>query len=195
MDPLGIPERAWSIGYGRAYDVDGLQLYANWGGASYTARATARVAQLLMLGGQWNGRELVKREAVKQAITYAGMPMPARTRDRSRAGLGTRLVCELRDGVWPAAPRDAFAGAGAAHQVVIAIPSLDLIVVRNGDALGDSKPGFWGPVYEKLLKPLMAAVVERGPYPPSPAIAKVVFDRGDPPRRHRQRQLADDVGR
>src|ERR1035441_2134864 len=34
LDPLGVPERDWSIGYGRAYEVDGLKLYANWGGAS-----------------------------------------------------------------------------------------------------------------------------------------------------------------
>ena len=28
LDPLGLPERHWSIGYGRAYEVDGLKLYA-----------------------------------------------------------------------------------------------------------------------------------------------------------------------
>ena len=52
LDPLGVPERHWSIGYGRAYEVDGLKLYANWGGASFTARAAARVGQLMMLQGQ-----------------------------------------------------------------------------------------------------------------------------------------------
>ena len=38
LDPLGVPERHWSVGYGRTYDLDGLKLYANWGGASLTAR-------------------------------------------------------------------------------------------------------------------------------------------------------------
>jgi CubicO group peptidase (beta-lactamase class C family) len=37
LDPLGVPEKSWSIGYGRAYNVDGLTLYANWGGATFTA--------------------------------------------------------------------------------------------------------------------------------------------------------------
>lgn len=35
--------------------------------------------------------------------------------------------------------------------------------------------GFWTPIYNYVLKPLMAAVVEPGPYPPSPAIGKVDF--------------------
>ena len=43
LDPIGVPERHWSIGYGRAYEVDGLKLYANWGGGNFTARAAARI--------------------------------------------------------------------------------------------------------------------------------------------------------
>jgi hypothetical protein len=54
-------------------------------------------------------------------------------------------------------------------------PSLYLIVVRNGDALGDTASGFWGPVYDLLVKPLMESVSERAPYPPSPVIRRVVF--------------------
>jgi CubicO group peptidase (beta-lactamase class C family) len=176
MDPLGIPDAAWSIGYGRAYEVDGLRLYANWGGATYTARAAARVAQLMMLGGRWDGRALIRREAVQQALKYAGMPKPTRSATDPAPASGLAWYVNS-DGVWPDAPRDTFAGAGAGHQVVIAIPSLDLVVVRNGDAMGDPKAGYWGPVYEKVLKPLLAAVTERAPYPRSPAIATVVFDR------------------
>lgn len=80
--PLGIPRAAWSIGYGRAYEVDGLSLWANWGGASFTARATARVAEWLMLGGEWEGRQLVRRDAVRRALSDAGMPRPSRDPDR-----------------------------------------------------------------------------------------------------------------
>jgi hypothetical protein len=82
------------------------------------------------------------------------------------------------DGVWPEVPRDAFGGAGAGHQVMVVIPSLDLIVVRNGNAMSDHKLGFWGPVYERILRPLMAAVVERAPYPRSAAIHRVHFSPG-----------------
>ena len=45
----------YSIGYGRTWVVDGLPLVASWGGGSFSARATARVGQMLVqewrLGG------------------------------------------------------------------------------------------------------------------------------------------------
>uniref|UniRef100_Q026T7 Beta-lactamase n=1 Tax=Solibacter usitatus (strain Ellin6076) TaxID=234267 RepID=Q026T7_SOLUE len=176
LDPLGVPERDWSIGYGRAYEVDGLKLYANWGGASFTARAAARIGQLMMLQGQWNGRELIRREVVRKVLTDQKMPRPARSATNPAPGSGLAWYVNA-DGVWPAAPRDAFAGAGASHQVIFAVPSLDLIVVRNGDALGDTAAGFWGPVYDLLVKPLMEAVKVQSPYPPSPVIRRAIFEK------------------
>ncbi len=96
FDPLGVPQAAWSIGYNRAYAVDGLPLYANWGGGAFTARATARVGQLMMLQGLWNGRQLIRREAVQQALTYAGMPKPPRSAADPAPGIRTCLVRQLR---------------------------------------------------------------------------------------------------
>jgi CubicO group peptidase (beta-lactamase class C family) len=176
LDPLGVPERHWSIGYGRAYEVDGLSLYANWGGATFTPRAAARIGQLMMLQGQWNGRELIRRGVVKTILTDQGMPRPSRSADNPAPASGLAWYTNA-DAVWPAAPRDAFAGAGASHQVIVVVPSLDLIVVRNGDALGDTTSGFWGPVYDLVIKPLMEAVTVRAPYPPSPVIHSAVFGR------------------
>ena len=176
LDPLGVPEWQWSIGYGRAYEVDGLKLYANWGGASFTARAAARIGQLMMLQGRWNGRELIPRDTVKRVLTDQGMPHPGRSATNPAPASGLAWYVNA-DGIWPAAPRDAFAGAGAGHQCIVAVPSLDLVVVRNGDALGDTAVGFWGPVYELLVKPLMQAVTVSAPYPPSPVIRGAAFDR------------------
>ena len=93
--PLGIPDDAWSIGYRHGYQLDGLTLYANWGGATFTARAAARIGQLMLQQGIWKGRELVRRSAFKQIVTYAGMPKPPRDTDRLRSGhpvwRGTRI--------------------------------------------------------------------------------------------------------
>jgi CubicO group peptidase (beta-lactamase class C family) len=176
LDPLGVPERQWSIGYGRAYEVDGLQLYANWGGATFTPRAAARIGQLMMLQGQWNGRELIRRDVVKKVLTDQGMPRPGRSATDPAPASGLAWYTN-QDGIWPAAPHDTFAGAGAQHQVIVVVPSLDLIVVRSGDALGDTSAGFWGPVYELVVKPLMEAVAVRAPYPPSPVIRGAVFGK------------------
>src|SRR5437016_1071532 len=130
LDPLGVPERHWSVGYGRAYEVDGLKLYANWGGATFTARAAARIGQLMMLRGQGNGRELIRRDVVKTMLTDQGLPRPQRSATNPSPASGLAWYTNS-DGIWPAAPRDTFAGAGASHEVIVVVPSLDLIVVRN----------------------------------------------------------------
>jgi CubicO group peptidase (beta-lactamase class C family) len=174
LDPLGVPEGEWSIGYGRAYELDGLKLYANWGGATFSARAAARIGELMMLQGQWHGRELIRRNVVKQILTDQKLPRPHRSVTDPAPASGLAWYTNA-DGVWPAAPRDTFVGAGAQHQVIVVVPSLDLIVVRNGDALGDVHPGFWGPVYDVLVKPLMNAVSVRAPYPPSTVIRGARF--------------------
>src|SRR5260370_6179980 len=114
LGQLGLSERQWSIGYGKAYEVDGLQLYANWGGATFTARAAARLGQLMMLQGQWNGRELIRRDVVKKMLTDQGMPRPQRSATDPAPASGLAWYTN-QAGIWPAAPRDTFAGAGAQH--------------------------------------------------------------------------------
>ncbi len=41
MNPIGVADEDWSIGYGKTYPVEGYGMVANWGGGSYTARAVA----------------------------------------------------------------------------------------------------------------------------------------------------------
>jgi Domain of unknown function (DUF4185) len=113
---------------------------------------------------------------VKKVLTDQGMPRPSRSATDPAPASGLAWYTN-RDGIWPAAPRDTFAGAGASHQVIVVVPSLDLVVVRNGDALGDTSAGFWGPVYELVVKPLMEAVAVRAPYPPSQVVHGAVFGK------------------
>ena len=58
MRPIGVPDTAWSVGYGSTSEVDGLPLVAIAGGGSYTARAVARVGRLLLNKGRWDGQRL-----------------------------------------------------------------------------------------------------------------------------------------
>jgi CubicO group peptidase (beta-lactamase class C family) len=115
--------------------------------------------------GDWQGRSLVNPRWVETVTAYAGTPLPDRSAPASgypdpapASGLGWWTNC---DGVWRAVPRDAFAGAGAGHQLLLVVPSLDLIVVRFGDSLADpgEERGFWSPIVEYLFDPLMAALV------------------------------------
>ena len=175
LNPLGVRESEWSIGYGRSYELDGLQLYANWGGGSYTARAVARVGQLMLQRGEWQGRKLVSPDWVDKVVSYAGTPLPERPTGNPNPASGLGWWTNF-DGNWRAVPRDAFAGAGAGNQLLLVVPSLDLVVVRNGELLGDPAQGegFWGGLEKYLFTPLMEAIIPP-PYPASAAIGRVRF--------------------
>lgn len=172
MDPIGVPESHWSISYGRIYETYGLPTCANWGGGEYTARAVARVGRLLLCKGEWEGRQLVSPARVHEMLAYAGTPLPDRSAEDpycpgSSLGWYTNF-----DGVWPSVPRDAFAGAGAGQQVLVVVPSLDMIVVRNGELL-DDKLEFWEGLVKHLFNPLMDTLLLQPACPQSHVIEDI----------------------
>ena len=170
MDPIGVPRSEWSMGYGATYELDGLKLHANWGGGSYSPNAVARVGRLMLRKGDWDRERLVSEEAVELVTSDAGMPTPDRS---ERLALRSGFCWWLNsDGILAGVPRDMFAGAGAGNQVLVVIPSLDLIVVRNGSQLHPK--GFWEGIEEYLLNPLMEAITEP-PYLPSRVIRSAEF--------------------
>ncbi len=170
MKPIGVKDSDWSIGYGKTFEVNNLNLVANWGGGGYTARAVARVGRLMLRKGDWQGRQLVDSEWVEEVVRFAGTPLPDRPGGNPAPASGLGWWTNF-DGVWTNVPRDAFAGAGAGNQVLLVVPSLDLIVVRNGSNLFDSSKGegFWAGIELYLFNPVMGAVV-CSPYPTSPVI-------------------------
>ncbi|MCX5644230.1 MAG: serine hydrolase [Phycisphaerae bacterium] len=151
MRPLGVPDQDWSVGYGRTPVVDGLPLVGSWGGAAYTARAVARVGRLMLREGDWEGRRLISADAVRQVTRDVGTP--------GNCGIGW---WSNNDGSYPELPRDAYCGTGAGHQIVLVIPSLSLIAVRNGDtmeAAGGEPNAYHAPLRRYLFKPLVDAVI------------------------------------
>ena len=179
LRPIGVADQEWSIGYGQTVTVDNLPLVATWGGGSFTARAVARVARLMLHEGEWEGRRLISREAVQAVTRDAGTP--------GNAGIGW---WSNNEGAIACLPRDAFWGSGAGHQIVLVAPSLDLIAVRNGDSLAKSADYDRG-LAEFFFEPLMAALTanperaasispgaipDRAPYPASAAIQGIRWE-------------------
>ncbi len=124
MRPIGAADDEWSIGYDKTFTVDGLPLVAAWGGGAIVPRALARIGRLVVREGDWDGRALLSKEAVRQVTTDAGLP--------GHCGMGWWTNGGGRYGDLP---RDAVWGAGAGDQILLVIPSLKLIMVRNGAAL------------------------------------------------------------
>jgi CubicO group peptidase (beta-lactamase class C family) len=159
MDPLGIPEKAWILSYGEETRQDGLKLYAIGSGAGFTARATARIGQFMLNRGSWDGRSLVEPSSVDAILGGNATPPPNRiaTFPEPQAALGWWIN---RDGFWPSLPRDAYLNAGADHQMLLVVPSLDLVVVRFGGPLAGAQweGTFWTDMEPCLFAPLMATL-------------------------------------
>jgi CubicO group peptidase (beta-lactamase class C family) len=183
MRPIGVKDSDWSIGYGKTFKVNGLDLVANWGGGGYTARATARVGRLMLRKGNWQGSQLVDSQWVEEVTKYAGTPLPLSERASGNPAPGSGLGWWTNfDGVWPKVPRDAFAGAGAGNQVLLVVPSLNLIIVRNGSDMYDRSKGegFWTGIEKYVFNPVMEAIAGPPPrlrsgqaYPSSTVIKKI----------------------
>ena len=163
IERLGIPEGEWSVGYGTTFRVDGLPLVATWGGATYSPNATARVGRLMLHRGNWEGKQLVSPSAVEAVTRPSGLP--------GHSGLGWWANAATDGGkLWKSAPEDAFGGAGAGQQFLLVVPSLDLIVVRNGESM-DANFSFWEGLERRVVAPVMQAfATDRATHPPSPAI-------------------------
>ncbi len=186
--PLGIEAGTYALGYRQTYTVDSLPLVGGWGGSNFTADAVARLGRLMLRNGNWQGRQLLDSAVVAQVTRYGGVGVPpdampdkdhpnwsARSAD-DPIPAGTLGWYTNFDGVWPSLPRDAFCGAGAGHQLLLVVPSLNLIVVRMGQSLSGQEPSesFWGALETYVFNPLMDARTE-APYPPSESIVGVDF--------------------
>jgi CubicO group peptidase (beta-lactamase class C family) len=157
LRPVGVPDAEWAIGYGTPTVIDGLKLYATWGGASFTARAAATVGRLLVQGGRWDGQAVLDAERVRQLFTEIGNPRPGRAAGASQPANGLAIWLNV-ERAWPELPSDAVAGAGAGHQLLLVVPSLDLVVVRFGARLAQGGE-FWTPLHRHVFAPLAAALI------------------------------------
>jgi CubicO group peptidase (beta-lactamase class C family) len=124
MRPIDVPDAEWSCGYGQTFTVNDLPLVGSWGGGNYSARAAATIGRLLLREGDWDGKRLLSRDAVRLTTGSAGLP--------GDCGMGFWTNAAGR---YPGLPRDAYWGAGAGDQLLLVVPSLNLIMVRNGQTI------------------------------------------------------------
>ena len=158
--PLDIPDDDWRISYGEQYSVDGMTVYGTWGGGAFTPRATARIGQLMLQNGRWKAEPLCREESVRRMVRYAGTPIPDRSDELEHLASGLAWWTNF-DAVWKKIPRDAFAGAGAGQEVLLVVPSRDLVIVRNGAAMSPREERrFWVDMEEYLFNPIMDALRE-----------------------------------
>jgi CubicO group peptidase (beta-lactamase class C family) len=176
-EPIGIDEKEYSMGYGKTFSIDGLNLVASWGGGGYTARSIARIGLLMLHKGKWMGKSIIDSSNVERVIKYQGTALPKESSLRGGDNYRNEAnpipattagwYCNY-DGIWGHVPRDAFAAGGAGNQHLFVVSCMNLVVVRMGSNLYDESKGegFWLGAEKYLFNPVMNAITE-APYPKS----------------------------
>ncbi|MCE2456168.1 MAG: serine hydrolase [Gemmatimonadetes bacterium] len=134
--PIGIDEFYWKETPTGETDSEG--------GLYLTTHDLARVAYLMLRGGEWDGRRIVSREWV-EASTAPAIPDLVPNNDRPDTGYGYQW--------WvPYSATKIFAGNGYGGQFVHIVPEYDLISVFNGWTIRDAtEMSSWTALQERIL--------------------------------------------
>jgi CubicO group peptidase (beta-lactamase class C family) len=173
MDPLGIPKSAWIWSRDHSQRVHGFY------GVNMRPDDFARLGDLLRRKGMWNGKRLLAKRYVNEALVpsktngcygflhwlNAGAPCIGPT-------VTERSVEKDRD--WPDFPADMWQFSGLFGQRVTTFPSLGLMVVRMGQdpSLIPAGQANWEhETYRRVLGAITDQKVEKPPPasgPPEP---------------------------
>ncbi len=160
MRPLGIPDEAWEMSYGESYDAEGIPLRAVGSGAGFTARALARVGQLFLDEGRLNGQEVVSGQQLRRLLSPRRLPPFHEGHEADPVPAGGWWT--NASGAWASLPSDAYAGIGRGGQMLLVVPSLDLVAVRSGRGMNSENCFLDCPYESEMFEPLMNAVVGSG---------------------------------
>lgn len=147
LGPLRMAHTVWVTNTGQGVNGPVTNYYS----AASTARDLARFGSLILNGGRYEGRQLVRADFL-QALT-----VPSQTLNPSYGllwwcnGMPGNDATGRVDGYrFPRSPRDTVAALGAGGQAVLLVPSRRLLVVRQGDT----------PAAPALFDNLLSSVVE-----------------------------------
>lgn len=98
-----------------------------------SASHLARWGYLWMHEGEWNGRQLVPAEFVRRSV----QPMEKPDGGVAHPNEGWQIHLN-KTGIWKGLPKDCYAARGAGGAMIMACPSLSLVIARNGDGDDDN---------------------------------------------------------
>lgn len=136
--PLGMDDTRWVTSQGRG----ALGPVTNFYTAACSARDLARFGLFALRGGRWGDRQLVNADYLRAAVSPSQSVNPAYGLlwwNNARPGRRAMETAGPARFVFEHAPRDTFAALGFGGQAVMVAPSLDLVVVRQGEAPGPER--------------------------------------------------------
>ena len=132
IDPLGIRVSDWRAPNGQPLLPQG---------ASLTAREWVKFGLFMKNGGKWNGKQVIRKdlldELVKGSKANPAYGMTFWLNHPGKNPMGREIggdSSEIASGGFAEGASDLFMAAGAANQRLYIIPSLDMVIVRQGRA-------------------------------------------------------------
>jgi CubicO group peptidase (beta-lactamase class C family) len=149
LGPLGITSYEW-VGFENDPDMalasSGLYL---------RPRDMAKIGQLYLQKGMWNGEQIVSREWVESSVKrWVSIPPSARGPDHA-SGYGYQWWLEEYDG----GKIEAYSARGHGLQFIVVLPDLNMVVVFTGGAWGMSP--FDAPMkYDRIIEDYILPAVK-----------------------------------
>ena len=131
LDPIGLQVAFWRMENGQPLLPQG---------ASLTAREWVKFGLFLKNGGRWNGKQIVSKKRLDELVIGStanpayGISFWLNHEGKNPLGMSTRrgVGSEIIENGITDGARDLFMAAGAGNQRLYIIPSLDIVVVRQG---------------------------------------------------------------
>lgn len=132
FEPLGMKDVT--------FERDGSGAFLGSSGVFVSARDLARVGQLILQKGYWNGSQLLADDWISMMSEVSAAFLKNKLYENPHESfggghiwvnqLGPQKIGHLR---WPDAPADTLMAMGHWGQILVVIPSQQLVVVRFGD--------------------------------------------------------------
>lgn len=193
--PLGIQpaDLVWRKNAYRPEMIEGIKRREFGSGISANVDAMARFGLLWLRQGEWEGRQILPREFVKEvSTTQAGVP-GLNVRNPEHYGHASNhyglLWWNNADETIEGLPLDTYWTWGLYDSLIVVMPTLDIVVARAGQSWKRQE----GADHYEVLKPFLLPIVNAvkgvsGPkagassassFPPSPVIAGIEWAPAD----------------
>ncbi|MGH9821086.1 MAG: serine hydrolase domain-containing protein, partial [Pyrinomonadaceae bacterium] len=129
LDPIGLRVSGWQMQNGEPLIPQG---------ASLTAREWVKFGLFLKNGGKWNGKQIVRKDLLDDLIISSkanpayGITFWLNHPGKDPRGIEIGGGSEVGQGGFTDGVTDLYMAAGAANQRLYIIPSLDMVIVRQG---------------------------------------------------------------
>jgi CubicO group peptidase (beta-lactamase class C family) len=160
--PLGIStgELTWRSNLYRSDTIEGVKRREFGAGIHASADALARFGYLFLRRGNWNGEQLLPENFVAEATTavpeVVGLPVELPGTYANASDHYGLLWWTNTDGTLVNVPRDAYWAWGLGDNLIVVIPSLDIVASRTGSSW--SSPSSLYEVLRPFIEPIAQSV-------------------------------------